>query len=160
MKKLDDLFLHLLKDMYHAEKQILRALPKMAKNTESPELRQAFETHREETQAQVERLEQVFELVGKRARGEPCEAIQGLIEEGKEVMEEAEDPDVMDAGLIAAAQAIEHYEIARYGTLKAWADQLGMKDASRLLQETLDEEKKTDKLLSELAVSHLNQQAA
>jgi len=160
MKKLDDLFLHLLKDMYHAEKQILRALPKMAKNTDSQELRQAFETHREETQVQVERLEQVFELVGKRARGEPCEAIQGLIEEGKEVMEEAEDPDVMDAGLIAAAQAIEHYEIARYGTLKAWADQLGMKDASRLLQETLDEEKKTDKLLSELAVSHLNQQAA
>ena len=160
MKKLDDLFLHMLKDVYHAEKQILRALPKMAKNAESDELRMAFETHREETAVQVERLEQVFELLGKRARGEPCEAIQGLIEEGKEIMEEAEDPDVMDAGLIAAAQAIEHYEIARYGTLKAWADQLGMKDAARLLDQTLQEEKKTDQLLSQLAVSHLNQEAA
>jgi ferritin-like metal-binding protein YciE len=135
MKKLEDLFLHMLKDVYHAEKQILRALPKMAKNAESDELRTAFETHREETAVQVERLEQVFELLGKRARGEPCEAIQGLIEEGKEIMEEAEDPDVMDAGLIAAAQAIEHYEIARYGTLKAWADQLGMKDAARLIDQ-------------------------
>jgi ferritin-like metal-binding protein YciE len=160
MKKLEDLFLHMLKDVYHAEKQILRALPKMAKNAESDELRTAFETHREETAVQVERLEQVFELLGKRARGEPCEAIQGLIEEGKEIMEEAEDPDVMDAGLIAAAQAIEHYEIARYGTLKAWADQLGMKDAARLIDQTLQEEKKTDQLLSELAVSHLNQEAA
>jgi ferritin-like metal-binding protein YciE len=160
MKKLDDLFLHMLKDVYHAEKQILRALPKMAKNAESDELRMAFETHREETAVQVERLEQVFELLGKRARGEPCEAIQGLIEEGKEIMEEAEVPDVMDAGLIAAAQAIEHYEIARYGTLKAWADQLGMKDAARLLDQTLQEEKKTDQLLSQLAVSHLNQEAA
>ncbi|HEV2603832.1 MAG TPA: ferritin-like domain-containing protein [Microvirga sp.] len=160
MKKLEDLFLHMLKDVYHAEKQILRALPKMAKNAESDELRTAFETHREETAVQVERLEQVFELLGKRARGEPCEAIQGLIEEGKEIMEEAEDPDVMDAGLIAAAQAIEHYEIARYGTLKAWADQLGMKDAARLIDQTLQEEKKTDQLLSQLAVSHLNQEAA
>jgi ferritin-like metal-binding protein YciE len=132
----------------------------MAKNAESDELRTAFETHREETAVQVERLEQVFELLGKRARGEPCEAIQGLIEEGKEIMEEAEDPDVMDAGLIAAAQAIEHYEIARYGTLKAWADQLGMKDAARLIDQTLQEEKKTDQLLSQLAVSHLNQEAA
>ena len=160
MKKLEDLFLHMLKDVYHAEKQILRALPKMAKNAESDELRTAFETHREETAVQVERLEQVFELLGKRARGEPCEAIQGLIEEGKEIMEEAEDPDVMDAGLIAAAQAIEHYEIARYGTLKAWADQLGMKDAARLIDQTLQEEKKTDQLLSQLAVSHLTQDAA
>jgi ferritin-like metal-binding protein YciE len=160
MKKLEDLFLHMLKDVYHAEKQILRALPKMAKNAEADELRTAFETHREETAVQVERLEQVFELLGKRARGEPCEAIQGLIEEGKEIMEEAEDPDVMDAGLIAAAQAIEHYEIARYGTLKAWADQLGMKDAARLIDQTLQEEKKTDQLLSQLAVSHLNQEAA
>lgn len=160
MKNLEDLFIHLLKDVYHAEKQILRALPKMMKKAESGELRQAFETHREETAVQVERLEQIFELAGKRARGEPCEAIQGLIEEGKEVMEEAEDPDVLDAGLIAAAQAIEHYEIARYGTLKAWADQLGMKDASRLLEQTLAEEKKTDQLLSQLAVSHLNKEAA
>jgi ferritin-like metal-binding protein YciE len=150
----------MLKDVYHAEKQILRALPKMAKSTESEELRQAFEMHREETVGQIERLEQVFELVGKRARGVPCEAMQSLIEEGKEIMEEAEDPDVMDAGVLAAAQAIEHYEIARYGTLKAWAGQLGFKEAVRLLDETLEEEKKTDKLLSELAVANLNRQAA
>ena len=159
MKNLQDLFLHMLKDVYHAEKQLLRAMPKMAKSTESEELRQAFETHREETVGQIERLEQVFELMGKRPRGVPCEAMQGLIEEGKEVMEEAEDPDVMDAGVLAAAQAIEHYEIARYGTLKAWAKQLGMNDAVRLLDETLAEEKKTDKLLSELAVANLNRQA-
>ena len=160
MKKLDDLFLHLLKDLYHAEKQILRALPKMAKSTESEELRQAFETHREETVGQIERLEQVFELVGKRARGVPCEAMQSLVEEGKEIMEEAEDPDVMDAGVLAAAQAIEHYEIARYGTLKAWAGQLGFKEAVRLLDETLEEEKKTDKLLTQLAESAVNRKAA
>ena len=160
MKNLEELFLHMLKDVYHAEKQVLRALPKMAKSTESEELRQAFELHREETVGQIERLEQVFEMLGKRARGVPCEAMQSLIEEGKEVMEEAEDPDVMDAGVLAAAQAIEHYEIARYGTLKAWAKQLGMKDAVRLLDETLAEEKKTDKLLSELAVANLNRQAA
>ena len=160
MKKLEDLFLHLLKDVYHAEKQILRALPKMAKATESEELRQAFETHKEETAQQVERLEKVFELVGRKARGEPCEAIQGLVEEAKEVMEEAEDPDVMDAGLLAAAQAVEHYEIARYGTLRAWAEELGMTDAAKLLEQTLDEEKKTDKLLSELAVARLNREAA
>ncbi len=160
MKKLEDLFLHMLKDVYHAEKQVLRALPKMAKSTESEELRQAFETHREETVGQIERLEQVFEIVGKRPRAVPCEAMQSLIEEGKEVMEEAEDPDVMDAGVLAAAQAIEHYEIARYGTLKAWAKQLGLTEAVTLLDQTLEEEKKTDKLLSQLAVANLNRQAA
>jgi ferritin-like metal-binding protein YciE len=160
MKKLEDLFLHLLKDVYHAEKQILRALPKMAKAAESDELRQAFETHREETAQQVERLERVFEILGRKARGEPCEAIQGLVEEAKEVMEEAEDPDVMDAGILAAAQAVEHYEIARYGTLKAWAEELGMRDAAKLLEQTLDEEKKTDRILSEIAVARLNREAA
>jgi len=160
MKKLEDLFLHLLKDVYHAEKQAVRAMPKMAKSVESEELRQAFETHREETMRQVERLEKVFELMGKKARGEPCEAIQGLIEEAKEVMDEAEDADVMDAGILAAAQAIEHYEIARYGTLRAWAEELGMKDAVKLLQETLDEEKKTDKLLTDIAVARINREAA
>jgi ferritin-like metal-binding protein YciE len=160
MKKLEDLFLHLLKDVYHAEKQILRALPKMAKSVESDELRLAFETHRDETAHQVERLERVFEMIGRKARGEPCEAIQGLVEEAKEVMEEAEDPDVMDAGILAAAQAVEHYEIARYGTLRAWAEELGLTDAAKLLQQTLDEEKKTDKLLSEIAVARLNREAA
>jgi ferritin-like metal-binding protein YciE len=160
MKKLEDLFLHLLKDVYHAEKQAVRAMPKMAKTVESDELRRAFETHQEETVQQVQRLEQVFELVGKKPRAETCPAIQGLVEEAKEVMDGAEDPDVLDAGILAAAQAIEHYEIARYGTLRAWAEELGMKDAARLLQQTLDEEKKTDKLLSEIAVSRLNREAA
>ena len=160
MKKLEDLFLHLLKDVYHAEKQAVRAMPKMAKSVESDELRQAFETHQQETIQQVQRLEQVFEMVGKKPRAETCPAIQGLVEEAKEVMDGAEDPDVLDAGILAAAQAIEHYEIARYGTLRAWAEELGMNDAARLLQQTLDEEKRTDKLLSEIAVSRLNREAA
>jgi ferritin-like metal-binding protein YciE len=160
MKKLDDLFLHLLKDVYHAEKQATRAMPRMAKQVRSEELRRALETHQEETLAQVERLEQVFELLGKKPRGETCEAIQGLVEEAKEVMEDAEDPEVKDAGILAAAQAIEHYEIARYGTLRTWAEELGMQDAARLLQQTLDEEKKTDKLLSDIAIARINRQAA
>ncbi len=156
MKKLEDLFLHMLKDVYHAEKQALRAMPKMAKKVQSPELRQAFEQHQAETEQQVERLEQVFELMGKKARGETCEAIQGLVEEAKEVMEDAEDPEVLDAGILAAAQAIEHYEICRYGTLAAWAKQLGMGEAEQLLRETLAEEEKTDKLLTDLAEPALN----
>jgi ferritin-like metal-binding protein YciE len=160
MRKLEDLFLHLLKDVYHAEKQATRAMPKMAKSVENEELRQALETHQEETLGQVERLEQVFELLGKKPRGQTCEAIQGLVEEAKEVMDEVEDPDVLDAGILASAQAIEHYEIARYGTLRAWAEELGMNDAAKLLQQTLDEEKKTDKLLTDIAVSRLNREAA
>ncbi len=159
-KTLNDLFVEALKDVYHAEKQILRALPKMAKSAESDQLRQAFQTHREETERQVERLEQVFELIGKPARGKPCQAMQGIIEEGKEVMEDFADSEALDAGLIDAAQAVEHYEICRYGTLKAWATQLGMRDAARLLDQTLQEEKKTDKLLSQLAESAVNQKAA
>jgi ferritin-like metal-binding protein YciE len=159
-KTLNDLFVEALKDVYHAEKQILRALPKMAKSAESEQLRQAFQTHREETERQVERLEQVFELIGKPARGKPCQAMQGIIEEGKEVMEDFADSEALDAGLIDAAQAVEHYEICRYGTLKAWATQLGMRDAARLLDQTLQEEKKTDKLLSQLAESAVNQKAA
>jgi ferritin-like metal-binding protein YciE len=159
-KTLNDLFVEALKDVYHAEKQILRALPKMAKAAESEELRQAFQTHREETERQVERLEEVFELVGKPARGKPCQAMQGIIEEGKEVMEDFADSEALDAGLIDAAQAVEHYEICRYGTLRSWAMQLGMRDAARLLDQTLQEEKKTDKLLSQLAESTVNQKAA
>jgi ferritin-like metal-binding protein YciE len=160
MKKLEDLFIHMLKDVYHAEKQAIRAYPRMVKKIESEELKKAFETHREETLGQIERLEQVFEIMNKRARGEPCEAIQGLIEEAKEVMEEAEEPAVLDAGIIAAAQAIEHYEIARYGTLVSWARQLGHEDAAKLLQETLAEEKKTDELLTRLAEAQVNTKAA
>jgi ferritin-like metal-binding protein YciE len=159
-KTLNDLFLETLKDMYHAEKQILRALPKMAKAAESDQLRQAFETHRKETEGQVARLEQVFEMIGKPARGKPCEAIKGIIEEGKEVMEDFEGSDALDAGLVAGAQAVEHYEISRYGTLKTWATQLGMPDAAKLFDETLQEEKKTDQLLTKLAESSANRKAA
>ena len=160
VKSMEDLFLLTLKDVYHGEKQILRALPKMAKKASSQELRQAFETHREETLGQVERLEQIFEKLGKRARGEPCEAIEGLIEEGKEIMEEVQDPEVLDAGLIAAAQAVEHYEIARYGPLAAWAKQLGQNEIAELLSQTLAEEKKTDELLNRLAEGRINKRAA
>jgi ferritin-like metal-binding protein YciE len=159
-KTLDDLFLEVLKDTYHAEKQILRALPKMAKAAESKQLRSAFETHRDETEGQVERLEQVFEMIGKPARAKTCPAIQGIIEEGKEVMSDFAETDALDAGLIAAAQAVEHYEIARYGTLRTWAEQLGMKNAVRLLEQTLREEKKTDELLTKLAEAAANEKAA
>ena len=159
-KSLEDLFLMTLKDIYYAEKQILRALPKMAKAAESDELRQAFEKHRGETEGQVRRLEQVFEIIGKKAAGKTCEAIQGLIEEGKEVMEDFAESEALDAGLVAAAQAVEHYEISRYGTLRTWAQELGLKNAVKLLDETLQEEKKTDQLLTELAEARVNQKAA
>jgi ferritin-like metal-binding protein YciE len=159
-KNLNDLFLDTLKDMYYAEKQILKALPKMAKSAHSDKLRAAFEKHQGETEGQVERLEQVFELIDKPARGKTCEAIQGILEEGKEVMDEFKGTEALDAGMIAAAQAVEHYEIARYGTLKEWAQQLGMKDAARLLDETLQEEKKTDESLTQLAESTVNLAAA
>jgi ferritin-like metal-binding protein YciE len=159
MKDLKDLFYHMLKDVLYAEKQIIRNLPKMAKQVETPELKQAFETHRQETMVQVERLEQVFEMIGKAPRAETCEAIQGLVEEAKEVMEDAGDAETRDAGVLAAAQAVEHYEIARYGTLAAWADELGMRDAAKLLRETLAEEKKTDELLSKIALQRVNKKA-
>jgi ferritin-like metal-binding protein YciE len=159
-KTLDDLFLTTLKDVYYAEKQILRALPKMAKAAESNELRQAFEKHRGETEQQVQRLEQVFEMLGKRASGKTCDAIQGIIEEGKEIMDDFADSEALDAGLIAAGQAVEHYEISRYGTLRSWAQELGLQDAVRLLEQTLQEEKKTDQLLTQLAEARVNQKAA
>ena len=160
MKNLEELFHHLLKDMYYAEKQIVKALPKMAKAAESPQLKQAFEHHLEETEEQVTRLEQVFKLIDKSPRGEKCPAILGLVEEGKEVMEKAEDGDTMDAGLLAGAQAVEHYEISRYGTMIAWAKQLGLRDAVPLLQETLKEEKAADAKLNDLAMSSVNREAA
>jgi ferritin-like metal-binding protein YciE len=149
-KTLNDLFLDVMKDVYHAEKQIVRALPRMAKAAASDELRRAFENHRDETEAQVQRLEQVFEMMDKPARAKTCHAIQGIIEEGKEVMSDFAKTGALDAGLIAAAQAVEHYEISRYGTLRTWASQLGMRDAARLLEQTLQEEK-TDELLTKLA---------
>jgi len=159
-KKLDDLFLDTLKDIYYAEKQILKALPKMAKAATSPDLKNAFEKHRDETETHVERLGEVFELIGKAPRGKTCDAILGIIEEGKGIMEEFEGSPALDAGLIAAAQAVEHYEMSRYGTLKAWAQQLGHKDAAALFEQTLGEETKTDQLLSKLGISGSNKKAA
>jgi ferritin-like metal-binding protein YciE len=160
MKSLEDLFVNLLKDMYYAEKQILKALPKMAKKADSAELRQAFERHLGETKGQVQRLEQVFALCDTKAAGKTCPAIKGILEEGEEDMKEAADADVLDAGMIADAQAVEHYEIARYGTMIAWAEQLGMRDAVPLLQETLEQEYNADQTLTKIAESSLNRQAA
>src|SRR6476469_9548718 len=159
-KTLQDLFHETLKDIYHAEKQILKALPKMAKAANSDQLRQAFEKHRTETEGQVELLEKIFEIIGKPARAKPCEAIQGLVEEGKEVMEDFKDSGALDAGLLAGAQAVEHYEISRYGTMKTWADELGLRDAVRLLDATLQEEKKTDATLTQIAEGVVNREAA
>jgi ferritin-like metal-binding protein YciE len=159
-KDLNDLFLDTLKDIYYAEKHILKALPKMAKAANSDQLRAAFEKHYDETEGQVERLEQIFEMMGKAARGKKCDAIEGIVDEGKEIMEEYADTQALDAGLLAAAQAVEHYEISRYGTLKTWANELGLNDAFELLDQTLSEEKKTDDALSKLAEKAVNYEAA
>ncbi|HHW35336.1 MAG TPA: ferritin-like domain-containing protein [Paracoccus solventivorans] len=159
-KVLDDLFHETLKDIYYAERQILKALPKMARGAQSDHLRQAFEKHRDQTETHVERLRQVFEIIGKSPRGKTCPAIDGIIEEGEEVMADFKGSPALDAGLIAAAQAVEHYEIARYGTLRQWARQLGLDDAAALLDETLTEEADTDELLTEIAESEANVEAA
>lgn len=159
-KTLEDLFHDTLKDIYFAEKKILTALPKMAKAAHSDELKAAFEKHHAETEGQVERLEEVFELIDKPARGKTCPTILGLVEEGQEVMKDFKTSDAHDAGLLSGAQAVEHYEISRYGTLIAWAEQLGMNDAARLLKQNLDEEKKTDEALTKLAEGSINQMAA
>jgi ferritin-like metal-binding protein YciE len=158
-KGLEDLFLDGLKDIYYAEKKILKALPKMAKGAESEQLSAAFEKHLTETEGHVERLEQVFELLDKPARGKTCPAIDGIIEEGSEILEGYKGAPAIDAGLVAAAQAVEHYEIARYGTLIAWAEQLGVSDALNLLQATLDEETATDEALTALAEGGVNERA-
>jgi ferritin-like metal-binding protein YciE len=157
---LENLFEETLKDIYFAEKQILRALPKMAKEASTPELKEAFETHRDETEEQVERLNKIFDSMSRPARGKTCEAILGIIDEAKEIMDEFKGTNALDAGLAASAQAVEHYEIARYGTLKTWAKELGMTEAAELLDETLQEEIKTDKLLTQLATSNANKKAA
>ena len=159
-KTLEDLFEDTLKDIYYAERQITRALPKMAKAAQSPELKAGFEKHLQETEGHIERLQQIFELIEKPARGKTCEAILGIIEEGKSIMEEFEGSPALDAGLISAAQAVEHYEIARYGTLKAWAKQMGKADIVRLLEATEQEEIATDKKLSQLGVGEVNRRAA
>ena len=159
VKTMDDLFVATLKDIYYAENQILKALPTMVKKANGPELKQALETHRTETEGQVERLDAVFNLLGVAARGKKCEAIDGIIREAKEHMDEIEDENVLDAGMISSAQAVEHYEICRYGTLIAWAKMLGHDDAVSLLQQNLDEEKNADKLLSKIAKSSSNPKA-
>ena len=158
-RELDALFLEALKDIYYAERKILRALPKMMRAAQSEELKQAFQTHREETEGHKERLEQVFEMIGKRPSGKTCPAIDGIIEEGEEVMDTFKGMPALDAGLVAAAQAVEHYEMARYGTLCAWAKVLGMQDAVNVLTQTLEEEKRTDELLNQLAEGQINQMA-
>lgn len=153
---LDTLFHETLKDIYYAERKIGTALRKMARAAQDPELKAAFQTHEQETQAQYERLSEVFDALGKRSTGKTCDAIEGIIAEAQEIMEEFKGSPALDAGLLAAAQAVEHYEIARYGTLKAWAAQLGLADAERLLDQTLQEETATDEILTGLAETVIN----
>ncbi len=159
MYTLQDLFVDQLRDLYDAETRLIKALPKMAQAAHAPALREAFEEHLEQTRHQAERLEQCFEKLGARSRGKKCYAMKGLIEEGEELMDEDAEPDVMDAGLIGAAQKVEHYEIAAYGTVCTWAQQLGQHECCDLLKQTLREEKATDEKLTHLAESGINQAA-
>jgi ferritin-like metal-binding protein YciE len=158
-KNLDDLFHDTLKDIYFAEKKILATLPKMTKAAQNEELKAAFEKHYTETEGQVDRLEQVFAIIAKKPQGKTCAAIVGITREGAEIMQEYKGSPALDAGLLAAAQAVEHYEISRYGTLRTWAEELGLKDAAALLQATLDEEEATDQALTKIAETAVNQQA-
>jgi ferritin-like metal-binding protein YciE len=158
-KTLHDLFYDTLKDIYFAERKILSALPKMAKAAQQPDLKAAFQKHEDETEGQVARLEKVFEIIGEQPRAKTCDAIMGIIDEGKEIMDEYKGTRALDAGLLAVAQAVEHYEISRYGTLKTWAEELGFSDAVQLLDATLTEEKNTDKSLTQLAKTVVNQKA-
>ncbi|WP_343315289.1 ferritin-like domain-containing protein [Brucella sp. BE17] len=158
-RNLDDLFYDTLKDIYYAERKILKALPKMARAANDEKLTQAFEKHREQTEGHVERLQKCFEILGKRAQGKTCDAIEGILSEGEEIIEEFSGTAALDAGLISSAQAVEHYEITRYGTLKRWAETLGYKDVANLLDQTLQEEGQTDKDLTKLAVNSANQHA-
>jgi ferritin-like metal-binding protein YciE len=158
-KNLEALFLHNLKDIYFAEQQIAKAMPAMIKAAETDELRSAFETHARETVEQIRRLEQVFELLGQKPQAVQCDGILGILKEGQEVIQEFAGGEAFEAGLIAAAQSIEHYEIARYGTLKAWAQQLGLNEAEDLLEQSLDEETDTDEILTEIAEAAINPEA-
>lgn len=155
-KTLDTLFHDTLRDIYYAERKILSALPKMARGAQDPKLKEAFQLHREQTEVHVERLQQVFEIIGKNPRGKTCAAIEGILEEGEEILQEYKGTAALDAGLLAAAQAVEHYEITRYGTLLTWAKELGLKDAVTLLEQTLAEESETDELLTGLAETAVN----
>jgi ferritin-like metal-binding protein YciE len=159
MESLKDLFEETLKDVYFAENAILKALPKMEGKASSPELKQAFSDHLRETQSQVKRLDEIFKLIGMKPEGKECPALKGLVQETEELMSNARNAEVMDAGLIGCAQAVEHYEIARYGTLIAWAEQLQLDDAIELLEETLEEEEAADEKLTEIAMGGLNQRA-
>lgn len=160
IKTLDDLFVHTLRDIYYAEKEIRKALPEMIDKATNPMLKAGFEQHLRETEGHIGRVEQVFEMHGVKAKGVGCPAIDGIIEEANEVAGEVDDKQVLDAALIAAAQAVEHYEITRYGTLVEWAKQLGREDCAAVLKKNLDEEKATDKKLTQLAESKINLQAA
>ena len=160
IQTMDDLFLHTLQDIYYAENQIAKALPEMIEKANAPELQAGFSKHLEETRGHIERLEQVFQLIGQEVQGVDCPAIDGILDETNEIAGEIEDQQVLDAALTAAAQAVEHYEMTRYGTLIAWAHQLGRDNIVPLLQKTLDEEKATDKKLTELAESKINRRAA
>jgi ferritin-like metal-binding protein YciE len=160
IKTMEDLFVETLKYIYYAEKHILKALPGMVKKAGSSKLKEALETHRKETEGQVDRLDQVFRLFDMAPRGKKCDAIEGILAEAKEHMEDIEDPKILDAGMIGSAQSVEHYEITRYGTLIAWAKQLGRNDAIRLLEANLEQEKKADRLLTEIAESAVNKKAA
>lgn len=155
-----DLFVHTLKDIFYVEKKLVAELPRMARKANNPELRRAFEDHASQTEGHISRLEEVFGMIEVQARGEKCPALDGLLEETEDLLKDVKDPDVLDAGLLAAAQAVEHYEITRYGTLVAWSQQLGLSDAEPILEETLEEEKETDKLLTEIAESDINRKAA
>ena len=160
IKTMEDLFVDTLKDVYYAEKQILKALPEMVRTARTSELKKALETHRKETEGQIDRLETIFKGLDVTARGKKCEAIEGIIREAKHHMQEIENDNVLDAGMIASAQAVEHYEICRYGTLIEWAKDLGMEEASELLETTLEQEKNADKLLTQIAKSSANSRAA
>jgi ferritin-like metal-binding protein YciE len=160
IKNMDDLFVHTLRDIYYAEKQIVKALPDMIEKANDPQLKQGFQTHLRETENHVKRLEQVFQLTGKKAQGVDCPAIDGIIKEANEVAGEVEKKSVLDAALIAAAQAVEHYEMTRYGTLISWAKELGRNDCVALFQQTLDEERATDRKLTAMAEGQVNRKAA
>jgi ferritin-like metal-binding protein YciE len=159
MKTLDDMYMDLLKDLYSAEKQLVKALPKMAKSAQASDLQRAFQEHLKQTEGQVERIERIFKDLEGSPRGKKCVAMEGLVEEGSEVMKEDAEPAAMDAGLIAAAQKVEHYEIAAYGTARAWAHQLGYHDAAKLLEQTLEEESMANEKLTRIAESHVNVEA-
>jgi ferritin-like metal-binding protein YciE len=159
LRTLDDLYTDMLKDLYSAEKQLVKALPKLAKNAQSPDLQKAFQEHLKQTERHVERIERIFSDLGGSPRGKKCVGMEGLVAEGNELLQEDTDPDVLDAGLIAAAQKVEHYEIASYGTVRTWAERLGYTNAVQLLQQTLDEEGDANKKLTEIAESHVNMEA-